>query len=144
MLLPHRLVLPPSRSLAMVLVIAHMIALACLTLVSLPFPPWLELTLATLVAVSAGISIRRHALRQAGSSIRELTLKADGTVEAVHYGGGRFDARVSGQSTALPWLIVILLELPGVRRFDPLVILPDALPVEDGRILRAWLRWKLT
>lgn len=144
MLHPHRLGLLPSRSLAITLALVHLSALASLILVPLPLPLWLGPSLGILVVFSACISVRRHALLLAKSSIRELILKDDGTVEAVRVGGGRFDARVSGQSTALPWLIVMLLELPGTRRFDPLVIPPDALSAEECRVLRAWLRWKLT
>ena len=107
MLLPHRLVLHSSRYLAMVLFLLHLAALA--SLLPLPFSLWLKLALAAVIAVSVCISIRRHALLFAASSIRELVLKADGTVEGMRNDGGRFDARVSGQSTVLPWLIVMLL-----------------------------------
>ena len=57
--------------------------------------------------------------------------------------GEWFDATVSGQSTVLPWLIVILIDDPGSRRKQPLIILPDSLPPDERCVLRAWLRWKL-
>jgi len=102
------------------------------------------LALATIIVMSICIAIRRHALLLAAASIRELVLKTDGTVEALRNDGGRIDAKVTMQSTVLPCLIVMLLELPGRRRLNSLVILPDSLPVEERRILRIWLRWKLT
>ncbi|MBS3916496.1 MAG: hypothetical protein KGZ31_02250 [Sulfuritalea sp.] len=124
------------------LALLHLAALASLVL--LPFPVWLRFGLATTIVVSSFISIHRHAMRRAAASIRVLVLNDDGTIHGVKNDGGRFDAKVAGQSTVFHWMVVILLELPGSRRFHPLIILPDALPTEDGRILRAWMRWKLT
>jgi len=140
MFLPHRLEIRSSPCLAMVLAVLHLAALV--SLVSLLIPVWLKLALAVVIGVSVGISVRRHALLRAAFSVRELVLKADGAVEGLWNGGRRFDARISGQTTVLPWLIVMLIELPDSRRLHPLLILPDSLPAEDGRVLRAWLRWK--
>jgi len=140
--LPHRLVLRASRYLALLLALVHLAALA--SLIPLPFHLWYKLALATIIVMSICIAIRRHALLLAAASIRELVLKTDGTVEALRNDGGRIDAKVTMQSTVLPCLIVMLLELPGRRRLNSLVILPDSLPVEERRILRIWLRWKLT
>ena len=142
MLLPHRLQLRSSRYLAGALALIHFAALASLV------PPvlgiWFKLALVTLIGVSACISIRRHALHLAPSSIRELVLKSDCTVEGVRNDGSRINATISAQTIILPWLVVLLLESSGLRRKHPVVILPDSLPAEEGRILRAWLRWKLT
>lgn len=143
MLLPHRLEIRSSPYLVLVLALLHLAALGSLLPLQI-IPVWLKTALAAAIAVSLGVSIRRHALLQAASSIRELVLMADGALEGLRNDGGRFVARVSGQTTSLSWLVVMLLELPGSRRLHPLVILPDALPAEDGRILRAWLRWKLS
>lgn len=140
MLLPHRLEFCTSPYLALALALLHLAAIA--SLLPLQAPAWLVLAFASALVVSLGISIRRHALLMAVSSIRELVLKVDGEVEGLLNDGRRFDARVYGQTTISPWLIVILLELPGSMRLRPLVILPDSLPAEDGRILRTWLRWK--
>ena len=142
MLLPHRLVLRSSRYLAIALVLLHLAAMACL--LPLDFPAWLKLALVAAIGVSVGTAVRRHALLLSAASIRELVLMRDGAVEGLRHGGNRFGASVSGQTTVLPWMIVMSLELPGSRYLLPLVILPDSLPAEDGRILRAWLRWKLT
>lgn len=142
MLLPHRLEFHYSPCLAMALALLCLSALA--SLLPLQIPAWYKLALAAAIGVSVGISVRRHALLLAASSIRQLILKADGSIEGQRNDGGQFDARISGQTTILSWLIVMLLELPGSRRLHPLVILPDSLSVEDRRILRAWLRWKLT
>lgn len=126
----------------MVLAMMHLTALASLTPLLLAL--WLKLALAALIVVSAFVLIRRHALIIEPSSIRELVLKEDGSVEGMRKDGSQFEAGVSARSTVLPRLIVMLLVFPGSRRIHPLVILPDSLPPEEGRILRAWLRWKLT
>ena len=141
MLLPHRLEFRSSTYLAMALGLLHLAALA--SLVPLQIPIWLKLALVAAIGVSVVVSVRRHAQLRAAISIRELVLKADGSVEGLRNDGGRFDARVSRQTAILSWMIVLLLELPGSRSLLPLVIMPDSLPVEDGRILRSWLRWKL-
>lgn len=138
--LPHRLVLHPSRFLAALLFLLHIAAL--LGLMPIQLPLWLKLLLTAVVAAS-GVSLGRHALQVAGTSVRELILKADGTVEGTRADGSRFEARVSRQSTLWPWLIVMLLERPGSLRLHPLILLPDALPPGELRILRSWLRWKL-
>lgn len=142
MLLPHRLQLRSSIRLAAALVLLHLAALV--GLLPLPISLWLKLLLAALIVTSLGMSIRRHALLLARSSVRELLLMADGAVEALRHDGGRFNARLSGQSAVLPGLVVILLEQPGSRRCCPLVVLPDSLAREDERILLTWLRWKPT
>jgi hypothetical protein len=142
MLLPHRLVFRPSSALALWLSLLHLAALVCLLPLSIPI--WLKVTTGFAVAVSFACALRRHALLVARASIRELVLKADGVVVGIRQDGEPFEAKVSGQSAVLPGLIVILLELPGSRRLHPLLVLSDSLCAEDLRILRAWLRWKLT
>ena len=139
MLLPHRLEIRSSHWLALVLSLLHLAALG--SLLPLQIPVWLKLALAAAIVASLGVSVRRHALLQASSSIRGLTLKGDGTVEGLRLDGGRFDAKVSKHTTDLSLLIVILLEQPESRRLRPLVFMPDSLPLEDARVLHAW-RWQ--
>ena len=139
MQLPLRLKLQPSRSLAALLVLLHLAALA--GLVPLDFPPWLKLLAGAAVSASAVASIRRHASLTAPGSVRELVLLADGSIEGERRGRS-FTAAVSRQSTVFPWLVVLLLEAPAWFRPLPVVILPDSLPPDEMRALRSWLRWK--
>jgi hypothetical protein len=139
MLLPHRIVIRSSNYLTLALSLLHLAAFG--SLLSLHLLSLLKLALAVTIVASLAMALRRYALCQASSSIRELVLKDDGTIEGQRNDGSRFDARISGQTTVLSWLIVILLETAGTRRLHSLVVLPDALPAEEGRILRAWLRW---
>lgn len=142
MLLPHRLELHASRQLAIALAFMHLAAMA--SLLVLPFPHWHKLALAAVIFGSVSILVRRHALLLSAVSIRELVLNADGSVGILRNDGRRTEGRVSRQSTVLPYLIVILLDLPGSRGINSLLILPDSLTVEDRRLLRTWLRWKIT
>lgn len=142
MLLPHRLVLRSSHFLATAIALIHTAALSAL--VPLPMPLWLKLGLAAMIVGSACVSTYRHALLCGESSVREMVLMADGTVECERKDGGRFTAKVSLQTTVLPWLIVILLYMPGERGSSPLVIMADSLPAKERRVLCAWLRWKIT
>lgn len=142
MLLPHRIQIRSSIYLTLALSLLHLAALG--SLLALHLHAWLKLALAVTIAASLAMALRRHALCQSSSSIRELVLMNDGTVEGRRNDGSRFEARVSGQSTVLSWLVVILLETAGTRRLHTLVVLPDALPAEEGRILRAWLRWNVS
>ena len=139
MLLPLRLCLKPSRLLAMLLGLMLLAALG--SLVPLDLPLWSRLIAAGAAMLSVVTGIRRHAFLSSVRSIRELTLKADGTVEVAGAGLRFFPAVVSPQSTVFPWLVVLLLEVPDSRSLLPVVILRDSLPPDEFRLLRSWLRW---
>lgn len=136
---PVQLELQPSRLLLGLLAALHLAALG--SLVPLALPWWLKLAGAAIIAASAVAAIRRHALLAAPVSVYELALGADGSVVAGRRDGGRLTASVSPRSTGFPWLVVVLLAAPGARRLLPVVILPDALPAQEFRSLRSWLRW---
>jgi toxin CptA len=139
---PLRLALKPSRHLAVMLALLHLAALG--SLFSLDLPAWLRLIAACAVILSAVSATRRHALLLSPYSVRELTLGADGSVEATSPVRNSFPAAISPQSTVFPWLVVLLLDAPGSRRLVPVVILPDSLQADEFRALRSWLRWKVT
>lgn len=141
MQLPLRLTLKPSRHLSVLLALLHLAALG--SLLPLDLPLWLRLIAACAVALSAVAGIRRHAFLSSSRSVRELTLAADGSVEAVSAGRSRFPAAVSLKSTVFLWLVVLLLDASGSRRLLPVVILPDSLQADEFRALRSWLRWKV-
>ncbi len=96
------------------------------------------------LALSAWLGIRRYALLNDATSIRDLTFAADGTVLCTlsTTATDPVACKVSAQSTALPWLVVILLKSTHWRRLRAVVVLPDALPAKEFRALRIWLRWK--
>jgi toxin CptA len=142
MQLPLRLALKPSRQLTIMLALLHLAALG--SLFPLDLPAWPRLVAACAVILSAVTAIRRHAFLLSPYSVRELTLGADGSVEAASPGQNSFPAAISLQSTVFTWLVVLLLDAPGSRRRVPVVILPDSLQADEFRALRSWLRWKAT
>lgn len=94
------------------------------------------------IIASCLVALRRHVLGLAATSVRELFLREDGSVEVTLANGDRYDAAVSGRSTIWPWLVILQLEGRDAARRQPLVILPDALAGGEWRVLRSWLRWK--
>lgn len=140
--LPHQLVFRSSPRLALLLCLLHFAALG--SLCPLGISLWIKIPLAVALVSSLAMAVHRHALLLAAPSVHELVLKADGAVEGLRRDGKRFEATVSGQTAVLSGLVVMLLEIPGARRLQPLLVMPDSLPPEDGRKLRAWLRLKLS
>ena len=140
MQLPLRLTLKPSRRLTVLLALLHLVAFG--SLLPLDLPLWLRLIAACGVVLSAVAGIRRHAFLSSPRSVRALTLAADGSVEAAS-AGRSFPAAVSLQSTVFPWLVVLLLDVPGSSRLLPVVILSDSLQTDEFRALRSWLSWKV-
>ncbi len=139
---PLRLNLRPSIRLTICLSLLHAAAISSLLPLDLAWT--LKIVLAFVLTVSAWFSIRRYALLRDATSIRDLTFAADGTVQCLWNASATdtFACTVSAQSTALPWLVVILLKAPQWRRLRPVVVLPDALSADEFRALRIWLRWK--
>lgn len=123
------------------LALLHLAALG--SIFPLDLPLGLKLLAGSAIACSAVASLRRHALLLASGSVRELALLADGSVEAGCRDQVRFAAGVSAQSTAFPWLVVLLLDVSSSRFMLPVVILPDSLSADEFRVVRSWLRWKV-
>ncbi len=104
----------------------------------------LRLALITGIFFSLIWSIRHHILLHAKNSLVELNLKADGQIDGLTAGGKLIEARIAGQTTVLPWLVVLRLISNGTKDMWTQVLMPDALSPEDGRLLKVWLRWKST
>lgn len=134
MQLPVSIPLRPSRSLALVLVLAHGAALALLWPLDLPHP--LRLLLAAAILVSAWLTL--GALRRPAASA--LHLAGGGMLELETTYGARLAATVDARTTVLPGLIVLLMRLG--RRTATLVLLRDAMGADGHRRLRLWLRWR--
>ncbi|MBV6476057.1 MAG: hypothetical protein KJZ92_08045 [Rhodocyclaceae bacterium] len=137
---PHRLALSSSRRLATCLLLLHFAGLV--GLFPLALPPGSKLAMSLAIIASCLVALRRHVLGLAATSVRELFLREDGSVEVTLANGDRYDAAVSGRSTIWPWLVILQLEGRDAARRQPLVILPDALAGGEWRVLRSWLRWK--
>jgi toxin CptA len=132
----------PSRLLALLLVLAHLGAVAVVWSAALSLPP--TLALKALIAVSLGWTTWSAALRRAPRSVIALEVDADGAARALQRDGEWIDCRVGGASVVTPFLIVLLLEPVGQggRRLVA-VLPPDSASADELRALRVWLRWRM-
>ena len=134
MQLPVTLSLQPSRRLALLVLAAHGGTLASIVFTSLD--AWLKLIFLAAILLSAAAQMARlHGRR----SIVRLTLHADGVLEYTRRGDESATVLIHLQSTVTPVLAVLLLKRE--KCLEALVVAPDALPCDDFRKLRLWLRW---
>lgn len=135
-----RMLLKPSRTLAIVLCAAHAGAAAVLPAVDLPAE--VQALLAFAIGASLAHGVRHHALRLTRSAGVALELRDDGLVAVQARSGGWHEARVLGSTFVSPALVIINLRISGRRTRHHLVLLPDAAEADDLRRLRVLLRWK--
>jgi toxin CptA len=132
----------PSRLLAVVLVAAHLGAVAVVWSANLPLLLMLALKMA--IAISLAWTTWSTALRRAPRSVIALEVDADGAARALQRDGEWIDCRVDGASFVAPFLIVILLHRVGGSGHRPSALLPpDSAPAAELRALRVWLRWRM-
>lgn len=126
--------LRPSRQLAYLLAAAHV--LAAVAVLTLHAAAWLKTGLLALLIASAF-----HSLRRVGQMpVSALHLDPRGECAITTKVGARETAILLSETTLLPGLIVLALDIAGRRH--PLVLLPDSAPVDDLRRLRVWLRYR--
>lgn len=130
--------LQPSRGLAALLAIAHIIALSAL--VPLDAPAGYRFLLGFAVLYSALHSLRRDAWIFASPSSTVLTLENDGAARFV-CNGKVLEGRVLPDSTVLPYLVVLNIAPKDGYLMQSVIILPDSLDAESFRQLRVQLRW---
>jgi hypothetical protein len=141
MQLPLRLGIRPSRVLTGILVLLYVMGL--FALMALNMPGWSKIGLAVAAIWSGLIAVRHHGLGADPASVRELLLKADGTLEGLRADGQRFEAKVVRHSTVLPWLVVMQLEHLASNRRLAMTLLPDSLSPQEFRQLLTWMRWQV-
>lgn len=107
-----------------------------------PLPQWLAMAIFPLLAGSAWFYSRRDGLRRSPASLVALRLHADRRCEFRTRGGDWQEAELLGSSFVAPYLTVLNLRPLDRRLVRHLVILPDALPSDDFRRLRVWLKWR--
>lgn len=134
MQLPVTLSLQPSRRLALLLLVAHGGMLTVIAFAGLDV--WFKLVFLAAVFLSAATQIARLYGRR---SIVRLTLHADGVLEYMRRDDESATALIHQQSTVTSVLVVLLLKRESY--LEALVVAPDALPCDDFRKLRLWLRW---
>jgi len=119
-----------SRLLAVVLWLAHALAVVAIAAAELAF--LVKLSLWLLVAVSLWRQLRL-------CLPVEIVLKADGRLILVEQDGSCREAIVETDTTVHSWLVVLRLKVDGRRRALSLPF--DSLSGNSHRKLRLWLRW---
>jgi toxin CptA len=134
-----RVTLKPSRSLAAVLIVAHVAAGA--TLWPLDVPAWGKLSLAALMAMSLAFTVRRHALLASAASVRSIEIHEEDRAAVHTRAGGWQEARVLGTTYVSPLLTVLNFRVAGRVFAQHAVIVPDNVDGDAFRRLRVLLRW---
>lgn len=133
--LPVTLPLKPSLSLIFALGAAHGLAMLGLFAIGLPLAP--KVLAALLLVLSLAWRVHCLIVRP---PCRALTLRADGSLALERTDGNHGEAEMLGDTTVLPWLVVLSLRLDGERL--SLALPPDSLAGDGHRLLRLWLRWR--
>lgn len=128
----------PSRRLAVLIGLIHILAALAVSLAGLPW--WLPPPIVVLLAVSAWHLIRVHALLAAPDSLIRLQGRADGNLECLSREGEWLQVELLPDSTLFPWCAVLRLR-PAEGRARSMTLLPDALTAREWRELRVWMRW---
>lgn len=132
--------LRPSRTLAFLLAVAHLLSLLAVWL--LPLVPAIQIGGNLLLAASLGFYLRRDGLLAAAGSIQQLRLDPECNCTYQTRNGTWQDARLLGSSMATPWLTVLNFSTGKSRLARHVVIFPDSADTESLRKLRVLLRWK--
>lgn len=133
-----RIGIDPSPLLAVLLVIVHLIAGACV-LIFLP-AWWAAAILTAALCASLVFHLRRDALRLSGDAVIEVTLRDRGRCRLLTRGGAVLEGTVAGSSFVSGWFTVVNVRLDGKLR--SVAVMPDSAPAEERRRLRVWLRYR--
>jgi toxin CptA len=133
---PLQIPLPPSRLLVAILVAAHLLALGI---------PWvlrvdwtMHLGFSAIVAMSAVLSLRRLL----NNEVVALRVNVKGEFSVLVKSGEWLPASIQGSSFVAPYMTILHLRLNGKPRRYYVVLMPDAVPADDFRKLRVWLKWR--
>jgi len=135
-----RIAIAPSPLLAVLLVIVHLIAGACV-LIFLP-AWWAAAILAAALCASLVFHLRRDALRLSGDAVIEVTLRDRGRCQLLTRGGALLEGTVAGSSFVSGLFTVVNVRLDGGRKLRSVAVMPDSAPAEERRRLRVWLRYR--
>jgi len=128
--------LAPSRTLALLIVVAHSAAAAALLLVAKESPAgW---ALAVLIVALGAATAWDRALLRGTRSIRAFVLAGPDSIELELTGRRRLSARLSPQRWVGARLVILALRAP---RRSSLLITGDMLDPEAFRRLRLWALW---
>lgn len=136
-----RFTLKPSRRIALVVALAHLLTLSVVW--TLPLATWVLGLLSAAVIASAlwqvAIALHRHP-----RAVVEVSLDQDHALALRYRDGTRFEGTLSPQSVVLSWLAIVVGERQGVRLqlFKPSVLVSvDGLDAQAFRELRVLMKW---
>ena len=129
-----------SRSLAGVLVAAHLAAVAVVWLTLSKW--WLLWPLTMVIVVSLADVLAVHALRTARRAVIRVDLGADAAVSLHFRNMLPATGHLLGSSFVSSRLVVLRVALANRHRPLSIVIAAGSLPPQDFRRLRVWLRWR--
>ena len=142
------IVLKPSRQLAVLLVIAHLAAVAVVW--SLELALWIHIGLKLAIAASLGLTLLKNGWFGFARTPVALRIEPGGksgepdTIEVRLRNGKTARGCVVEGSFVAPYLTVVRYRAAGARRFSmdkSVLILPDSLDRELFRMLRVRLKW---
>jgi toxin CptA len=142
------IILKPSRQLAVLLVIAHVAAVAVVW--SLELPLWMHIGLKLTIAASLGLALLKNGWFGYGRAAVALRIEPAGksgepdAIEVRLRNGKTVRGCVVDGSFVAPYLTVVRYRAAGARRFSmdkSILILPDSLDREIFRMLRVRLKW---
>lgn len=136
---PLALSLRPSRILAGGLAVVGCAGIVLSAM--LPLPIWGRGVLMLALLAAMGHAIVHHALLRLPHSINALEVGANGILRCHSVRHGWREAQVLDSSFVTPWLVVMHLQVDGLRWMRPVVILGDILDAELARQLRVWMKW---
>ena len=132
--------LHPSRTLTILLAMAHLLSLLVLWI--LPLMPAIQTGAGLLVAANFIFHLRRDALLAARNSIFQLRFEQECSCTYQTRNGTWQEARLLGSSMVTPWLTVLSFSPENSWLARHIVIFPDSADAEALRKMRVLLRWK--
>ena len=135
-----RIRIAASPSLAVLLVIGHLVAGVCVV----AFVPawWAVAILIAALCASLVFHLRRDALRLSDDAVMEATLRDHGRCQLLTRGGAVLGGTVADSSFVSSLFTVVNVRLDDSGRLRSVLVMPDCAEAEDRRRLRVWLRYR--
>ncbi|MFN7086842.1 MAG: protein YgfX [Burkholderiales bacterium] len=128
-----------SRSLAWLLLAAHVAALALLW--PLAVPPWLKVLAALALVASLLFFLARVAWLGTPQAVTAIEIGDDDAIAVRTRDGAWHSCRLARDSFVSAQLTIVVLRQENRRGAKHIVLVPDNVDAGDFRRLRVWLRW---
>ena len=113
---------------------------ACLILVFMPLPTWLQLGLGALIIASACYHVM-DALLLLPWSLASLELNGKAELHVICQDGAKQPVQILPTSVVMPLLTLLNFKIGGKFLRRHMLITPDRVDKDIYRQLRVWLRW---